>query len=134
MSAGAVLAAPARFTNNPPTPFRGTAAAAFVTQSLHLTITVSADHPSLPGHFPGRPVVPGAVILSEIVHAATAAFGGARVAGLPSVKFTSPMLPAQVCDLVLTDKGGGSAAFELAHAGRRIASGQLRYQRPGPES
>jgi len=27
---------------------------------------MSGDHPSLPHHFPGDPIVPGAVILSEV--------------------------------------------------------------------
>jgi 3-hydroxymyristoyl/3-hydroxydecanoyl-(acyl carrier protein) dehydratase len=98
---------------------------------VRLTISISADHPSLPGHFPGRPVVPGAVMLAEIEHAAAASLGGVRISGFPSVKFLSPMLPEQQCDLTVTDKGGGSAAFELAHDGRRVASGQLRYEKPG---
>jgi 3-hydroxyacyl-[acyl-carrier-protein] dehydratase len=33
--------------------------------------TISADHPSLPGHFPGTPIVPGVVILDEILAALT---------------------------------------------------------------
>lgn len=108
---------------------RGAPAAVPVTPSVRLIISISTDHPSLPGHFPGRPVVPGAVILAEIEHAAAASLGGARIAGFPAVKFMSPMLPGQQCDLTLTDKGAGTAAFELAHDGRRVASGQLRYQR-----
>ena len=30
---------------------------------------IHADHPSLPGHFPGAPLVPGVVILDEVVAA-----------------------------------------------------------------
>lgn len=30
-------------------------------------VTVRGDHPSLPGHFPGRPIVPGAVLLDEAI-------------------------------------------------------------------
>lgn len=102
-----------------------------VTTSLRYTITIPADHPSLPGHFPGHPVVPGAVILAEVIHVATGALGaGARIAGLPSVKFVNPMLPGQRCELIFTDHGVGSAAFELTHDTRRVASGNLRYQRP----
>jgi 3-hydroxyacyl-[acyl-carrier-protein] dehydratase len=30
---------------------------------------ISADHPSLPGHFPDAPLVPGVVILDEVLGA-----------------------------------------------------------------
>ena len=30
---------------------------------------IAADHPSLAGHFPGNPIVPGVVILEEVVRA-----------------------------------------------------------------
>ena len=102
-----------------------------MTTSLRFTITIPADHPSLPGHFPGHPIVPGAVILAEVIHAASGALGaGARIVGFPSVKFMNPMLPGQRCELIFTDHGVGSAAFELTHDARRVASGNLRYDRP----
>ena len=30
---------------------------------------ISADHPSLPGHFPGHPIVPGVVLLDRVLEA-----------------------------------------------------------------
>ena len=30
---------------------------------------IRANHPSLPGHFPGAPLVPGVVILDEVIAA-----------------------------------------------------------------
>jgi len=135
-----VLAVAVRFTNNPHSLIRSIHAAFRrhgIPPSFHrvqLSITIPVDHPSLAGHFPGRPIVPGAVILAEIVHAAPGALGAVHVTGFASVKFVRPLLPAQRGELSFTDKGNGSATFELTHNGERLASGQLRYQRIAPES
>ena len=32
-------------------------------------ITIPQDHPAIPGHFPGNPVVPGVIILQEVIKA-----------------------------------------------------------------
>ena len=42
-----------------------------------MRFTVPHDHPSLPGHFPGRPVVPGVVLLDRVLAAIEAAHGPA---------------------------------------------------------
>lgn len=36
-----------------------------VLEPISETFTVPADHPSLPGHFPGNPVVPGVVFYAS---------------------------------------------------------------------
>jgi 3-hydroxyacyl-[acyl-carrier-protein] dehydratase len=101
-----------------------------VNPNLHLTLAIPADHPALAGHFPGRPVVPGAIILAEVAQASVQALGaGTRITGFPAVKFISPMLPEQRCQLALTDNGAGVIAFELTHDSQRVASGNLRYER-----
>ena len=35
--------------------------------TFQATRIIRADHPSLPGHFPGAPLVPGVVILDEVI-------------------------------------------------------------------
>jgi 3-hydroxyacyl-[acyl-carrier-protein] dehydratase len=32
------------------------------------TLRIAADHPAYPGHFPGMPLLPGAVLLDEALH------------------------------------------------------------------
>ncbi|MGH8530466.1 MAG: hypothetical protein ACRETN_11620 [Nevskiales bacterium] len=63
---------------------------------------IGAEHPSLPGHFPGRPVVPGVVLLDTVRAAAEEAYGAQALAGLPQVKFLHPLLPQQSFDIRLS--------------------------------
>ena len=56
---------------------------------------IEPDHPSLPGHFPGRPLVPGVVLLDRVVAAIEAAHGPLGPLRLPQVKFVQPMSPGE---------------------------------------
>lgn len=59
---------------------------------IEFDFCVSARHPSLPGHFPDKAVVPGVVLLDHVmIH--LRAVTGQRVTQLRQVKFTSPALP-----------------------------------------
>ena len=33
------------------------------------TVTIAAEHPALAGHFPGAPILPGVLLLDEMVRA-----------------------------------------------------------------
>lgn len=55
---------------------------------------VSADHPSLPGHFPQHPIVPGVLLLDHVLSNLQRATGR-RVTGLRQVKFTTTMRPQE---------------------------------------
>ena len=57
------------------------------------TFTIPADHPSLPGHFPSRPIVPGVVLLDHLASLVLAAHAGRAIIGYPSVRFTRPIRP-----------------------------------------
>lgn len=61
-------------------------------RSFEARLCVPANHPSLAGHFPGRPIVPGVLLLDEVrlkIEASVAR----RVARIVQVKFTQVLLP-----------------------------------------
>jgi 3-hydroxyacyl-[acyl-carrier-protein] dehydratase len=64
------------------------------------TFTISHDHPALPGHFPGRPIVPGVVVLNEAYRAALKQLGSLpAIVGISQVKFLAPLLPGDVANV-----------------------------------
>ena len=67
-----------------------------------MEFVVPQDHPALPGHFPGRPVVPGVVVLERVMEAIEAAPGPLGALRLPQVKFVQPLLPGESAHIEIT--------------------------------
>jgi 3-hydroxyacyl-[acyl-carrier-protein] dehydratase len=87
---------------------------------------IAADHPSLAGHFPTEPIVPGVVILDEVLQAVRAWRGPYRLIALPTVKFLFPLRPEQAFAIHLTcDDEGNRVKFECWFDDRLIVQGQL---------
>ena len=95
--------------------------------------SIAATHPALPGHFPGRPVVPGVLLLANALEAALALpHWAARIGAAPRlalVKFPAPVLPgADGATLrIRFDDLGTRVRFEVSAAasdGRAAASGE----------
>ena len=61
---------------------------------IEFDFCVAADHPCLPGHFPGHPIVPGVLVLDHVL-AALRRFTGRDVAQLRQVRFTSALGPEE---------------------------------------
>jgi 3-hydroxyacyl-[acyl-carrier-protein] dehydratase len=92
-------------------------------------VTISGDHPSLAGHFPGHPVVPGVVILGEIMNAILRnAHGTIEFVGLPSAKFMSPLGPGEPLTIRWDQKGDGATEFTCTTGFRLIARGLLHHR------
>jgi 3-hydroxyacyl-[acyl-carrier-protein] dehydratase len=63
--------------------------------SFEVRRAIRADHPSLPGHFPGEPIVPGVVILNEVAAALTEWRKDCQLTGILVAKFLLPLRPDQ---------------------------------------
>lgn len=92
---------------------------------MESALPVAADHPAFAGHFPGRPILPGVVLLAEAM-AAVAALAGDPVERwtIASAKFLSPVTPGMALALVREPTAGG-VRFEVRAGARVVASGLL---------
>jgi len=85
---------------------------------------VPPSHPCLPGHFPGRPLVPGVVILDHVIAAVEMAHGPLPALRLPQVKFVRPLLPGETARIEL-DGAAPRWRFRVLRDGTVLASGEL---------
>jgi len=86
--------------------------------------TIRGDHPSLAGHFPGRPVVPGVVLLQEVLEVVRGVLPAElTVTGLPVVKFSSPLKPDECVTIEVKGDAAAHAMFSCRVGQRLIASG-----------
>ncbi len=88
------------------------------------SFAVAADHPAFDGHFPGHPVLPGVVLVAEVLA------GVEQCLGLPMdrvlvkvVKFHAPVLPGSLLDVELIN--GSAIGFTVSCGTQRVASGTI---------
>lgn len=101
---------------------------------VEFSFSVAPDHRSLPGHFPGNPIVPGVLLLDHLIQALEQATGQ-RLSHLRQVKFISALLPGEQADAVcevdgirasfrVTAQRGGKTAVVAEGAGSLAAQMQ----------
>ena len=76
------------------------------------TLVISPQHPAFDGHFPGAPLLPGVVLLDEMLRV-LAAQGGWT---LSSAKFLHPVRPGETLTLEHQTLGNGSIRFTIRSA------------------
>lgn len=105
-----------------------------MTEMRSCRVDVPRDHPAFPGHFPGHPLLPGVVLLGEVLEVlareAPEALGTQPRIG--AVKFLAPVRPGASLEIRWSAPGEPRLRFEVwRHAagdppqGQLAASGQL---------
>lgn len=84
------------------------------------------DLPSLDGHFPDDPIVPGVVLLERAMNAIAAQLDDAKPVEVQWAKFRAVVRPPATIGLVARRAPGGIVYFELRQGERVIVDGALR--------
>ena len=92
--------------------------------------TIPHDHPALPGHFPGRPVVPGVVLIDRALALLLEVLPGFAPVALSHGKFFAPVLPGERIDVHYRPHGGGGFALVCLRNGEIVASFTLDAAAP----
>ena len=82
---------------------------------------IRGNHPTLPGHFPGGPLVPGVVILDEVLAALIEWRQDSQLTGIRLVKFLAPLQPEQAFTISFSAKNERAAEINFCcRAGERV--------------
>jgi 3-hydroxymyristoyl/3-hydroxydecanoyl-(acyl carrier protein) dehydratase len=93
---------------------------------MRSTLKIAADHPAFSGHFPAFPVLPGAMLLDEMLKAIELARGiDLKSWHISSAKFLYAVRPRDVLVLEHEASTPGSIHFTIRVDERKVASGTL---------
>ena len=86
------------------------------------TFTIAAEHPALAGHFPDAPVLPGVMLLDEMVRVVQSGSGRWRIG---TAKFVRPVHAGETLTLGQERLPNGSVRFSVLREGEPVAHGVL---------
>jgi 3-hydroxymyristoyl/3-hydroxydecanoyl-(acyl carrier protein) dehydratase len=58
-------------------------------------VRFASDHPTAPGHFPSRPIIPGVLLLDEAIKLAEKTVGAGEEIVVRAAKFHHPVQPGE---------------------------------------
>lgn len=89
-------------------------------------IHFAADHPTAPGHFPGFPIIPGALLMDEVVRVVCTDAPGHSIV-IRNAKFFHPIRPGQAMRVNWQNISPSAVKFECHLAGEAtmVASGVI---------
>jgi 3-hydroxymyristoyl/3-hydroxydecanoyl-(acyl carrier protein) dehydratase len=96
------------------------------------TLQIPPQHPAFEGHFPGAPLLPGVVLLDEMLQVlgATPAQGWT----IATAKFLHPVRPGETLTFEHERLVSGGVRFIIRSADRPVASGMLVPRAGTPET
>lgn len=91
-------------------------------------LEISPQHPAFAGHFPGTPIVPGALLLDEAVRVLSeVAADGALQCEIAATKFLSVVRPGEALCIEHERCDAGWVRFAIRTADRVVVSGRLTW-------
>ena len=88
-------------------------------------LRVDDTHPSLPGHFPGSPVVPGVVLLSEVLGEQRRQLPHVQVSGIKKLKFLRMLFPGRAFTVEFGAAAANNLRFKCWQDGTLLAEGNF---------
>lgn len=89
-----------------------------------LILQFAANHPCGAGHFPGNPIIPGALLLDEVLTCIASHLGDYSPAWrVKSAKFPHPVRPGDTVHIAYTRTASGEIRFECSVADSKVMSG-----------
>lgn len=100
-----------------------------------ISLTIPVNHPAFAGHFPSTPIVPGVLLLDEVMRAIASDTGLTEIAWqISSVKFLSPLKPNEAVIIKHAQLANGSVKFEVLEGRRQIVIGSLIARQRSPNA
>lgn len=100
-----------------------------------LVLRFAVNHPCGAGHFPGNPIIPGALLLDEVLTCITGNLASDDSAWNPaqnwtwqvkSAKFPQPVRPGDTVHINYTQTADGEIRFECTVSNNKVMSGIAR--------
>jgi 3-hydroxyacyl-[acyl-carrier-protein] dehydratase len=93
---------------------------------MQSSLEIAADHPSFAGHFPDFPLLPGAILLDEMLKVIELARGiDLKLWHISSAKFLDTVRPRDSLILEHEASAPGLIHFTIRVDARKVASGTL---------
>lgn len=84
------------------------------------------DHPAAQGHFPGNPLIPGAVLLAGALREIETGLGvSLSSCRIRSAKFVAPVRPGDRVTIEYSRPDGNAVRFDCKVGGRMVLRGEV---------
>jgi 3-hydroxymyristoyl/3-hydroxydecanoyl-(acyl carrier protein) dehydratase len=101
--------------------------------AMTTVLPIPADHAAFAGHFPGMPVLPGAVLIDAAMEHIAASRHLDLTRWRVTVKFLEVVRPGDVLTLEHEPGSGVSIRFSISTTRATVASGSLAAWAPAPQ-
>jgi len=88
---------------------------------------IDEAHPSLAGHFPGDPIVAGAILLDHVICHVERVFGK-QVSTVPVAKFLTPVRPRQTVVVSIKSVAADQVSLNGSVSGTNVFSATLMLE------